>query len=512
MAPNPSTRGYLNEDYLTEEYLGDEAYYSWGVQANLVIDGSDPLGIQFQGIIDSNKPIGVEADLQVGIDDFTGVQSNLVIDSAFFAGLQTNLIVGSNKPVGVQFQSNPTQPQYFGVQFFSAISDLPAYRAVEARMTKSFPHWQCEEAGYLAEEYLVGPYLVPGFCVFGPMQFKGVINDEPVPFGVQAARVIEALDATAVQALRTIADAPFPVGVQADRLRATTFGVQARFVLYNTTNLRILCDFPSRGAAGAGNNSWGNPKGTGQNWLASSTEVGDFGAENLNTDIVEQRWQSAAGVTSAILSCDTETAQGTAIDTIALLGHNLTTSAVVTVEGSTSPTFAPVGETISMTMTVDDAYYIAPVFPVAQYRYWRLLISDPTNPDGFLYIGTIVFGTTIILQGECFTDEVTRGLRHFSDKVQTEGFTNVSNDRSLKRTVSLDFRMLRYSAGNYRNLRSIFETARTSLKCLWIPDPQDPTRFGLFSKLTTLPSERHKKMGPGEADTVSFGIDLDESL
>lgn len=511
MAPNPSFLGYSNNEYLDDPYMGDEGYHSFGVQANLVIESSQSKGIQSNRVIDSADYFGVQSNRAPAVEESYGVQANLVIASADFYGVQTNLIVGSSDSFGVQFLGNITQPHPSGVQFEGSILDYPSARAIEVRRSKSWPHVQCEDAGYLATPYLSDPYMVPGYCVHGPTQANRVISFSQ-PYGVQAQLVITDDKSHGVQSLRTIANFPHPIGVQVDLIRSVAFGIQARFVLYNTTNLRVLCDFPSRGAAGAGLNAWGNPKGTGQNWSASDTDAGDFDVSNLNTDIVEQRWQTSAAVTSAILSCDTETTQGTSIDTLALLSHNLTTSANVTVEGSVNASFSPVGYTFAVEPTRGDAIYIAPTFPVQQFRYWRIVISDPTNPNGRIYIGTVLFGTTVILQGECFVDEVTRGLRHFADKVQTAGFTNVSNDRALKRAVSIEFRMMKYRKGNYKNLRAIFEYARTSLKCLWVPDPQQVDRFTLFAKMPSLPAERHKNMGTEDSDLVDFLIDLDESL
>jgi hypothetical protein len=128
-----------------------------------------------------------------------------------------------------------------------------------------------------------------------------------------------------------------------------------------------------------------------------------------------------------------------------------------------------------------------------------------------LQIGTIVFGSSIIFQGECFVDQVTRSTKHFSDKIETEGFTNVSNDRALKYAVGLDFRSLRYNRGNYNNIRGVFDFARTSLKCLWIPTPQYPQRFAVFGKLASIPVETHNVKGE-TLDFVDFSIELDESL
>ena len=329
------------------------------------------------------------------------------------------------------------------------------FNGFEIRRDFSIAHNLCEAMGYLEEEYLVGSYLAK--CMVASM------------------------------------------GFQADRKFIKVVAFQANLILYNTTHLRIMCDFPSRGT-------------TGLNWVADSTEPGDFDVNNVNTDIVEQVWRSATGDVAATLECDTEVTQGILVDTIALLNHNITSSATIVMEASNSPTFSPVGETIQLEWEADNIYYIAPTFPTSQWRYWRLLISDGTNPDNHLQIGTIIFGQAVILHGECFVDEVTRTQKHFSDKVQTEGFTNVSNDRALKRAIDLEFRMMQYGRGNYKNLKELFETARTSLKCLWIPDPQECSRFAAFAKLTEIPVERHKKMGPNESDTIDFSISVDESL
>jgi hypothetical protein len=115
------------------------------------------------------------------------------------------------------------------------------------------------------------------------------------------------------------------------------------------------------------------------------------------------------------------------------------------------------------------------------------------------------------MQGESFVDTVRKRKIHFSDKVQTEGFTNVSNDRALKRAINIDFQKIAYARGNYKSLVGVFDYSRTSLKCLWIPDPLKPDRFAVFGKLTTMPEETHLNMGEG-ADYVDFAMEVDESL
>jgi hypothetical protein len=133
-----------------------------------------------------------------------------------------------------------------------------------------------------------------------------------------------------------------------------------------------------------------------------------------------------------------------------------------------------------------------------------------------LQIGTIVYGTSQIFQGECFVDELEFTLKDFADTVATEGFTNVANSRAIKRSVRLDFRSLEANERNFKILRDIFENIRTTLKCLWIPTPdvndQEITaKFAAFGKLPSLPSERHNSKGNNN-DYVSMTLEVDESL
>jgi hypothetical protein len=286
---------------------------------------------------------------------------------------------------------------------------------------------------------------------------------------------------------------------QIDRLNSRLVHEQITLVLYNTTNLRILLDFPSRGTSGV-------------NWIANSTAPGDFSVNNLNTDIVEQVWRSNPGTKTGIqLSCDTQVTQGIFVDTLAILNHNLTTSASILWEASNAAGFTAIGFSQVLPSTKNNIYYIAPTLPTTAFKYHRFTIDDNTNTQNYLQIGTIVFGSSIIFQGECFVDQVTRQTVHFADKIMTEAFTNISNDRALKFAVGLEFRSLNFNQGNYSKMRTIFETARTSLKCLWIPTPQYPSRYGIFGKLQSIPPETHNDLGTDQ-DYVSFSIDVDESL
>lgn len=294
------------------------------------------------------------------------------------------------------------------------------------------------------------------------------------------------------------------MGMQGNSLGAQTLGYQAQIVIYNVTNLRVLCNFLSRGTSTS-------------NWTATSSEPGDFGPNNLDTDITEQIWKSSIGITTSLnLTTDTGVPQGVFVDTVAIINHNLTTSATVSLLGSNDVTFATVGVTIQMQVTEDNMYYIAPEFPTAQYRYWRFVINNVGNPDNFISIGTIIFGEADIFSGECITDQINYQLVDFADKIPTEGFTNVINSRSIKKSLGIEFQSIESRNRNFKLLRELFSTYRTTHKCLWIPTPSATDmevtgRFAAFGKLVEIPAETHNSKGP-LADYVNMSIDVDESL
>ena len=555
---NPTIQGYLENPYLEGNYLAGTAQWSIGQQVKMIIKQTDIKGMQVKNTIANNinsigmelsrtianRPKGVGMEMIAGLfkqsdigkqvqkvienSEFIANQVEAVLMKDYTTGLQVELIINGEQSLGYEvnvqildqldFTAMQTSARLFkdtskGMEVKRIIKDYLSENSqqfkgyiinkmdgagMEIRRDKSFPHISCDGFGYLNQPYLTSPYLGAGYCVPGPMQIELLLKKN-APQGMEVNRVIETFTQVAVEVKKVIADKLYSFGMQIERFRATSLGMQVRFILYNNYNLRVLSDFPSRGV-------------TGENWISSSTAAGDFNVNNVNTDIVEQRWQSETGVKFSTLICDTQKSQGIGVDTLAILNHNFTTSAAISFEGSNESDFSTVGFQKNLTVNRnEDIYYIAPTYPTQQFRYWRLICNDPTNPYNYLRIGTIIFGSSIIMQGESFVDTVRKRKIHFSDKVATEGYTNVSNDRSLKTAINIDFAKIAYARGNYNALMRVFDFSRTSLKCLWIPDPLKPSRFAVFGKLSTMPEETHLNMGDG-ADYVDFSMEVDESL
>jgi hypothetical protein len=352
--------------------------------------------------------------------------------------------------------------------------------------------------GYLETPYLSeSPYLGTTALYNMGAQFEAENTDKKA-FGLQFKGLITQNKDTGTQFFGKITNENI-LGAQFNAIQEARLGAQFRVVIYNTSQLRFLSDFASRGTSGT-------------NWTASSTASSAsnaFSVNNLNTDIVEQVWRSGVGG-SQTLTCDTESgASGVFVDTFAILNHNLTQGATILLQAS-NDNFATTPLNEDIILEPENAYWISPALPITAYRYWRINIVDTSNPDNFIQIGTIIFGSsTIFNMLENFNDDVRFGLKQFEDRVYTKGFTNVSNDRGQKKFLELNFTDLRYKDSNFKNLRELFKTHGSLLKVLYVPIPTEPSAFAVFSKLEKLPEESHKQMGERY---VSLTLNMDESL
>ena len=474
--------GYLEGPYLFEPYLAQQVDASLPFQANLHIAVEQPVKAQAErrieavGIVLTQiyrlisatvTPIKTQANLHIAAIDAVLTQSSRLIDSGSDT-LQTQIdrrIDSGIQNIRTQTEqridsgSDSANTQTRGV----LTHDLTSKTQIERRIASgskllnmevvrtNLSHANCY--GYLEDPYLTEVYLGNRVCV--------------------------------------------SLWTQVTRIQVQYLHTQIIRALYNTKLIRILHKFPSRGISGI-------------NWtqVLGGTVPGDFGLNNLNTDIVEQVWR--ADGTSATIQCDTEISQGIFMDTMAILNHNFTTSATVQLQASNSPTFATTPYSQNLVTELTDIFWIEPFLPLTSYRYWRFVINDPTNTST-LQIGTIIFGSSIIFNGECIVDQVQKRKIHFSDKVKTEGFTNKSNDRALKKAVSFSFKSLDYTLDNYNNLNEVINYIRTSLKALWIIDPRFASRFAVFGKLPEIPAENHRVLGLTE-DYIDIDVTVDESL
>jgi hypothetical protein len=293
-------------------------------------------------------------------------------------------------------------------------------------------------------------------------------------------------------------------GVQVNRVSASTVAVQVNRRLYNITQLRILDMFLSRGTIAQQGNTWTNE-------IVGGIAPGDYNVNNLNTDLVEQITKTSPAERRFKIYCNTGI-PNTFVDTIAIMNHNFTPSAVVEIVGFKDLADFNAGiPTIVIRPVLEqyNIYWISQDLPLNPAQYWRFDIQDVGNPYQ-LQMGTIVFGTSRIMTvAEGFDNPVSFGFKHYKDSVETEGFSNFSLDRALRRNLGLTFSKLKYYSGNYLMIKDFFLSVKTDLKALIIPRPTKPSALAVFAKLNELPTESHEAINDNE-HYISFNLDWDE--
>ena len=356
--------------------------------------------------------------------------------------------------------------------------------------------------GWLESDWLSTTWLEPNAINYSNCQVRMMINDRDLATNSQVQQVFYFDESNLSQAKITVLKNR-NIGCQVLMLKRENYNSQVFLKLYNTNRPRILSVFASRGV-------------TGNNWTASSTYTGDFSVLNVNNDIEEMYWRSDEGVkTNIILTCDSEVVQGIFIDTLAVLGHNLTTSATVTLQGSNNSDFSIIELHENLEVKKNNIYYVSRKAPILQLRYWRFLISDATNTNNFISIGSIVFGSANVFASESTTNQITENPTEFKDSFKTDGFTSVANSRALKNSIRVEFKDLAFDSGDYSLLVDVIEYARTTLKCLWMFDTSNQNmlhRFSVFGKLKSIPSRTHRVIGIGKyEDHISMSVEVDAS-
>lgn len=294
---------------------------------------------------------------------------------------------------------------------------------------------------------------------------------------------------------------------------STAMHVQVEINAYNITLLRVLWEIKSDGT-------------TALNYTASSEASADKGVVNLKSDILEKYWQTT-GCAAEWFQFDAGSGKVISMDTLALIAHNLTNSAVVTVKGyGTSIDAAPANHAawasvpVYATLTMPDdpdetnLIYIAPVLPTDSFRHWLIDIEDSTNTAGVIRIGRVVGGSSLIFNGENCLDTVGLTDQNYKDEMKLNGFSGIANNRALKRAMKLTFRDLdSKQQSNYKRLKRYTRYCRDTLKALVILDPKAETtkyQFTVFAKLKSMPSESHVYVDD-LTNYTSFELEYDEA-
>jgi hypothetical protein len=235
----------------------------------------------------------------------------------------------------------------------------------------------------------------------------------------------------------------------------------------------------------------------------TSQAAGDHDKKNLTTTALRETWRSAGVGTQEIVIQANDLTD--APDVFAILNHNLTEDAVVTLYGSTTNNFASPALTISFTW--HEKHMVITQDFGTTYEYYKIKIIDPTNPCGYFEIGRIVAGLAFTFSvNEDITDDFNIGTDDLAYKMKSEGFFRASNERVKVDRLQIRFDRLRTDAGfntNYVGIQGMLNFIGETLPFLTILDPDDPYFSVIWGQVDTLPS---RTFSVNRYTSMSFAI------
>jgi hypothetical protein len=214
---------------------------------------------------------------------------------------------------------------------------------------------------------------------------------------------------------------------------------------------------------------------------------------NLTTTPLRETWRSNTILTTQEIIIEANDLN-TVPDVFAILNHNLTDLAVVQLQASlVDPTFLAPAFTINLQW---NKKHIALVQDLGlPYRYYKIKITDPTNPCGFIEIGKIVAGKAFTFtNNEDITDRIGVSNDDLSYKMKSEGFFRAANERVKVQKLSLRFQNLTTVVNerdNYEGLLEMLDEVGETLPFLTIVDPGEPYFKIVWGILDNMPSETY---------------------
>jgi len=203
--------------------------------------------------------------------------------------------------------------------------------------------------------------------------------------------------------------------------------------------------------------------------ITTSSSDANFPSSNIKHPFRSKRWR-ATGCTTENLVFDLQTTEE--INSVVLLwpkedGIRLTNSAVIKVQANATNVWT--SPAVDQTLTINNIYSVASHFfsTDQSYRYWRILITDASNPWGYIELGTVWLGKSLEI------DNAENGFKYrLLDRTKTTetDFGHKYNDEyPITASLKFNYKYLDYS--DIEILENAFRTNGTRKPVLVALDP-----------------------------------------
>ena len=234
----------------------------------------------------------------------------------------------------------------------------------------------------------------------------------------------------------------------------------------------------------------------------SSEENSDLGAANLVHDFIAVPWRTTGDTSENVVF---NLGSAVKLTCFAIFAHNFSSGATVTLQGNASDSWGSPTYSQALTIATDADGNVLPriVFFLDQtFQYWRLLVADATNPDGYIQIGRL-------MAGEYY--EMTRNIAQAwgwqlndpSEGERIAGRQTYYKQRNKYRTANVNFNYVGQTQVD--KMQAIFEKVGNSKPLVVSIDPDNrPTKDSAYCYLATPLGLAHRLIGNFDTSTLVF--------
>ncbi len=218
--------------------------------------------------------------------------------------------------------------------------------------------------------------------------------------------------------------------------------------------------------------------------VTASTSDPSFPSSNLKHPFRSKRWRSTSASSQSVVF-DMQTSED--IDSVVILwskedGINLSNTATIRIQANATNVWT--SPTVNELLTINNTYEIAShYFTTAQsFRYWRVLIDDASNPDGYVELGMVWLGKGIAIENAQNGFEFSVVDR--SKTITTEYGHSYTDEYPLLQSLQFSYANLEYDTVEI--LDNVFRQNGNKKPVLMVLDPvedvYDKDHFVIYGK------------------------------
>lgn len=191
----------------------------------------------------------------------------------------------------------------------------------------------------------------------------------------------------------------------------------------------------------------------------------------------DTEWRSSDASGTITLSANMGSAQ--TVNALVLMDHNFTSGATIQLQASAASDFSSLALNLTVPWQATNLLYYVP--SPAAYQYWRLAVTDGSNPTGYLRASELCFSTYIQLTLTYALGD-TQGKARMGRREQTLSGKFYGQLNTVVRNYDLSW--IRMSATDRDTMIGIFDslnnlTTRQVLPVFFNPDSNDLSKISL---------------------------------